>query len=126
MKKLILIPFLLMCLVGISSASLDTRITRLETLIEQQDRALELQHREYERRLDDLNGEAARLRQMQETYVPQGEYEIAHQRLKQDVIDNTEFRNNLQGQMVATSAVVSAVFILLFKLFYWTNGKKKE
>lgn len=34
------------------------------------EKALELQAKEYERRLSDLNGEASRLRDMQETYIP--------------------------------------------------------
>jgi len=34
------------------------------------DRALQLQAKEYERRLEALNGEAGRLREMQNTYIP--------------------------------------------------------
>lgn len=38
-------------------------------------RALEIQAREYERRLDALNGEAGRIRDIQATYVPRETYE---------------------------------------------------
>lgn len=40
--------------------------------------ALQLQAREDDRRLDALNGEAERLRKMQETYIERSVYNIAH------------------------------------------------
>lgn len=42
----------------------------MEMKLESNERALELQAKEYERRLADLNGEADRLRNMQSTYLP--------------------------------------------------------
>ena len=42
------------------------------------DSALRLQAKEYERRLDGLNGEADRLKAMQATYVPADIYGVRH------------------------------------------------
>ena len=72
---------------------LEMRISDCETLIEvckvanEKDQkavanALTLQAREYERRLDFLNGEAGRLREMQATYLPREVYDSKHELLE--------------------------------------------
>jgi hypothetical protein len=48
---------------------------RVNTVLKGNSEALRLQHEEYLRRLRDLNGEANRLRTIQETYVPRETYE---------------------------------------------------
>ncbi len=50
-------------------------IELIKTILEEHQKALALQHKEYERRLEALNGEAARIRSIQETYVPRETYE---------------------------------------------------
>jgi hypothetical protein len=47
--------------------------------------ALDLQAKEYERRLADLNNEAARLHQMQTTYLPREIYEAHHRELENKI-----------------------------------------
>jgi len=59
----------------------DIKIAVLEERLEGAKEALSLQALEYQRRLDALNGEAERLRQMQSTYLPRESYEIAHREL---------------------------------------------
>jgi hypothetical protein len=60
---------------------LEVKITRLEERLVSAHDALRLQALEYSRRLDALNGEAERLREMQETYLPRESYEYAHREL---------------------------------------------
>jgi hypothetical protein len=59
----------------------ETEISILKERIEGMKGALTLQTSEYQRRLDLLNGEAERLRQMQETYLPRETYESKHELL---------------------------------------------
>jgi hypothetical protein len=64
---------------------LEKKIAVLEERLEGSKDALRLQAAEYERRLDMLNGEAERLRQMQTTYVEKSVYEIAHKYLTEKI-----------------------------------------
>jgi hypothetical protein len=63
-----------------SNATLEARIVRLETTVGLQDeahqRALELQAREYDRRLNELNGEAARLLAAQQRSVTRELFDV--------------------------------------------------
>lgn len=90
-------------------------------------KALELQAREYERRLHDLNGEAARLRVIQETYIPREVYEVGHKELQRvsdaryeeilrSLSELKEFRANYQGRQSIISIVIS--FIVSLIIFY--------
>ena len=56
---------------------------------EENEKALKIQAQEYERRLEALNGEAERLRQMQTTYLPRELYSIEHKELVKK-IDNLQ------------------------------------
>ena len=47
--------------------------------------ALKLQAKEYERRLHDLNGEAARLRGIQQEYIPREVYDAKVKELEQNI-----------------------------------------
>ena len=60
----------------------------LEVKLESAEKALTLQAKEYERRLADLNGEAARLMEMQSKYLPRETYEIQHRELQSKIETN--------------------------------------
>lgn len=47
--------------------------------------ALKLQAKEYERRLNSLNGEAGQLKQMQATYTPRETFERTLEQLRKDI-----------------------------------------
>jgi hypothetical protein len=80
------------------------------------DRATKLQAKEYERRLDGLNGEAGRLSQMQSTYLPREVYEINHKELCNKVESLQNFRSNLEGRMIVIAFCISAIVSILFIL----------
>ncbi len=72
--------------------------------------ALRIQAKEYERRLDALNGEAARLREIQSTYLPKEIYE-AKQKEQDGKIDNLIFVNQKsEGKSEGISMTVAAIF----------------
>lgn len=96
---------------------LSTKIEALEKLInfrlDLNDKALQIQHKEYERRLRDLNGEAERLRQMQATYVSREVYEINHRELtsKLEALSN---RSNIgEGKSRGISATWLVIVIII-------------
>ena len=90
---------------------LNQKIHSLEQVINTRlnagDKALELQHKEYERRLDALNGEAERLHQMQLSYVNKEVYERDKERVQQDVKSLQSWRDTQIGKHLAISAGVS-------------------
>ncbi len=59
------------------------KFTQIERRMEDNAKALEIQAREYERRLEALNGEAGRIRNIQDTYVPRETFE-AYQKERAD------------------------------------------
>jgi tetrahydromethanopterin S-methyltransferase subunit F len=87
------------------------------------DGAVQLQAREYERRLDILNGEAERLRQMQMTYLPREVAEKIEERREQDikaiqrdVKDLQTYRDIRVGRNLELSAGVSAAIAIAVAL----------
>jgi len=88
---------------------------KLELKFENADHALDLQSKEYLRRLDMLNGEGERLRSMQATYLPRETYEINHKELCNKIDELEEFKNNALGRqailMILLSAAVSIVVV---------------
>jgi hypothetical protein len=66
-----------------TNGCLKTKIAILEERIAAGKEALILQAQEYQRRLDILNGEAERLKNMQETYLPRETYEANHKYLEE-------------------------------------------
>jgi DNA repair exonuclease SbcCD ATPase subunit len=64
---------------------LETKIRVLEERLAWENEAKALQAREYERRLEALNGEAERLRSMQSTYLPREVYAVEYKSLADKV-----------------------------------------
>jgi len=76
-------------------------------------RALELQAREYERRLSDLNHAHQQAQDVQGTYLPREVYE-SQQRESDVKINNLEkWQSNFMGRMVVTGGVVAVISSLL-------------
>ena len=99
---------------------MEAKLHALRTRMDGQDRALDLQSKEYARRLDLLNGEADRLRQMQMTYVPRELYERNDAQRCEDIKALESYRDTQLGRQAVASAViaaaVSALIALGFKL----------
>ena len=90
------------------------RIDLLEKLederFEKTNTALELQAKEYERRLNSLNGEAERLRYMQSTYMPREVYESKHNEL------TTKIEGVQKITFIGIGLVLAVEFFLQFVL----------
>lgn len=84
------------------------------------ERAGLIDSKEIARRLEILNGEAERLRQMQATYLPREVYESNLQKLVDDIDENKEFRNISLGKQsiiaVVTSVAISLAFFILSRV----------
>ena len=82
-------------------------------------KALELQSKEYSRRLESLNGEAEHLRKMQATYVPRETYDNAHGELNKKVDELQAFKEHSQGEnsravlVSIIAAVVAAASVIV-------------
>lgn len=98
-------------------------IKHIRELIEVQaianDKALKLQTNELARRLDILNGEAERLKQMQMHYVSKESYEIQHRIVCLDIEDLKKYKNNQQGKSAVWSVIVPALISLGIGLLMW-------
>lgn len=96
------------------------------------DTALKLQAKEYERRLEALNGEAERLRVMQASYVPREVFEASVKAVldkQEDLVNKTitpmkewqdKMTGNIAGRIAVISSVMAVVIILaqfLIKIF---------
>lgn len=107
-------------------------IYRIEKIKEN---SLKLQAKEYKRRLDDLNGEAGRLRAMQSTYIPREVYENSLKSVldkteaaagslaekQQELVDKTivpmrEWQNKLQGNIAVIVIVGGAIWAIIMWL----------
>jgi len=92
--------------------------------LEAQNKALELQAREYERRLENLNNEARQLKEMQRTYLPRETWEAAFSNIAKDIRELRESRAELQGkasmQSVVGAYVIAGLGILvgIIGIFY--------
>lgn len=75
--------------------------------------ALSIRSKETERRLDALNGEEERLRNMQTTYLPRTEYVLQHDRLKDDIESLKLSRAELQGKASQASVVIAYIISFL-------------
>ena len=77
----------------------DVRLARLEEQVRASAFALELQTTEFHRRLDELNGEAGRLKSMQANYISRETYESKHEELGRRVGLMETFKANMEGRM---------------------------
>jgi hypothetical protein len=105
-------------------------IVALEKLLDERERgnkvALKLQADETDRRLDSLNHENARIKELQSACVGSGVYEIEHNHLTDDIGILKSYMNNQQGRQVVWSVVlplgVSFIISLVFVLInYFLN-----
>lgn len=96
----------------------------IEEKFRARDEALHLQAREYERRLDALNGEAERLRQIQALYIPREVFDrtISDLRADIDVLEAAKLRTEGKGQWVQ---IVPWLLTAVSLLFMWLNYSKK-
>ena len=78
-----------------------------DTKLEASDKALQLQEREYARRLDDLNHEAERLRNMQVSYLPREVYDVNHKELCAKLEKLEAFNNQLIGKFSIIAVLIS-------------------
>lgn len=106
------------------STVLSNEIKHLRELLTEQkkstEKALELQAKEYERRLEILNHEAARLSQMKNDFVPKGEHDIEKMNVEKRVHALELFRSNIEGRMYAVMLVFGIVVTLIN---LWINLK---
>lgn len=93
-------------------------------------KALELQAKEYERRLDILNGEAEQLRDMQAKYVPRETFEAFQKQVmgdteanKSDLIKLNSWKSTIVGQL----AILGTIFMVAMALLnHFKPFAKKE
>lgn len=69
--------------------------------------ALKIQAREYERRLDALNGEATRLRELEATYVSKEFYEAHHEGIHTEIKDLKEKIDKQAGRDTILAVLAS-------------------
>jgi hypothetical protein len=74
------------------------------------DKALNLQSKEYERRLEFLNGEADRLKNMQATYLSRELYDTQHETLRKRIDILEQNRANVEGK--ASQSAVNIAYII--------------
>lgn len=92
-------------------------------------KALELQAKEYERRLEALNHEADQLKEMQGRYVPREVYEKDLASLREEIKVNNDWRIKQEGQGVGKGAysdmfkwlVPVLLTITFFLIMYFTR-----
>jgi hypothetical protein len=76
--------------------------------------ALEIATKSTDAHLLLLNGEAGRLRQMQETYLPREVYSAEIKELRKDIGELREFKSNMLGRQAILTVVVSSSISLIF------------
>lgn len=86
--------------------AMDLRFTATE-------KALELQEKEYLRRLADLNHEAQQLKDMQVKYLPRETWDTVLSTIQRDIRILEGFQNNQTGRQVIVSGVISAIVAIV-------------
>lgn len=85
----------------------------------ERDKALQIQTREFERRLTELNGEAGRLREIQARYVPREVHDGKVGELEKAIRGLEIWQSNMIGRMAMVSTlaalVASAITALLMR-----------
>lgn len=93
----------------------------IEERFRARDEALHLQAKEYERRLDALNGEAERLRQIQASYIPREVFDrtIQDMRANIEILVSAKLKAEGKGQWVQIVPwLLTAVSLILMYLNY--------
>lgn len=98
-------------------------ITKVAVLEERQKKdveaafqALHLQFEEYQRRLNILNGEAERLREMQATYLPREVWDNNLLIVRKELDELKAYRDKASGRQTVISGVIAAVVSFAFLL----------
>jgi len=84
-------------------------------------RALEIQAREYERRLSDLNHEKEQLKEQQTTYVRLETYNTRNHDVDTQLRALNSFRDNMQGRMIGYSGIVLLIGIAATILLHFLH-----
>lgn len=92
---------------------------RMDARFEAARDALRIQTDELERRLDDLNGEAGRLREMQAHYVSRELHDGKAGELEKSIRLLETREANLLGRMAVVAAFAAAVGAVVVKLIPW-------
>ncbi len=87
-------------------------------------KALKLQAAENLRRLDLLNGEAERLRQIQATYLPREVYDVSAREMHKKINELREREAHTQGRNSVIAAVVAFAISLMFLLLNYALSKR--
>ena len=92
---------------------IEVRLARLEVSVAGEIRALrearDLQAKEYERRLETLNHEAAQLKSMQSSYVPRETYDL----LVKEVSELKLWKSNDQGKNAVWGIVIPLIVSII-------------
>lgn len=80
------------------------------------DKALELQAAEISRRLNELNGEAERLKEMQGSYLPREKFDDFERRTEIELKGVVALKGQIKGTIVMIAAIVSMITTLLIPL----------
>jgi len=101
---------------------LEVKVAVLQTLQVGAEKNLIQQAKEYERRLELLNGEASRLRDIQTNYLPREVYESKHSELIKTVDDLRTYRDTMLGRqsiiIIVVSALISVGVAILSKFLF--------
>lgn len=97
---------------------IEKNVAVLRTAIEKDIAALHaakvLQAVEYERRLELLNGEAARLKEIQALYLPRQEWEINKIELYKNIKDLQQYKDNATGRQTFIAILIPVIISILF------------
>ncbi len=86
-------------------------------------KAMAVQAREYERRLELLNGEATRLREMQITYLPREVCDSKMSQIIQDINGLKIWQSRVQGQVAIIAVIASGGMGLVIITANYLLGK---
>lgn len=96
---------------------IDLEILHIKELIEvakdSGDKALALQAKEYERRLEILNHNASQLAQMKNDFVPKGEYFIERESTEARIRTLENYKNNLEGRVYGINIVFGLIVTII-------------
>ena len=106
---------------------LDKRLATLQTSFEKDiariEKERELQAKEYERRLRDLNGEQARIALLENKFVDKTIFDLRHGEHEKKIDSLTTFKDNYNGKtsisnIISASALFVAIVALALKFIH--------